>query len=451
MMTLRANIFKIVAMLVLLVQLAMIVLIPPFQFPDEQAHLRYIRVMQDTSFTQDLKILSDIALLQDDQELTDAFNASQAGMIMRNPNQRYSETLSYDIEPYYLYVFNHPPLYYAISGLILLPLKEVMSVLQLLLLSRLINIIYTLTNLYLATIAGKKLFKTLSSQVLFVLFATGWPMLTFISAGINNDALLYTSALGVFSSLVLLQKGKSLNIRSLLIFSTFGAVGLLTKAQFLPIFIPALIYLLILYHREAGFSITKKVFSLLPLVVPFIFYIYRLLLYGSFFASFPVVNSTVSDCTDQSFVSLLSNYIHPRVILVIQSFIGNFGWLDTKVHTVWFVIWGLIILISIGFALYRLLLKPTPWKVFLFSQLLILEAFYIALFVRTFAYTCNPNFPAQGRYYFLILPVISLFIVEFSTRFKIPILRLKLTYIMYFVFVLYYVIVFMELINRYYM
>lgn len=402
--------------------LAYSIIVPVLQTPDESPHIRYIEFISENlrlpgknEYSNGRTLnLSDFVL---------KLNQTQRGlMIVGNPNYHFpfGESSFPELQDMHLsYIFNHPPAYY-LFGNIFWWLGGLFSSGFALLGLKVANYILLLIHLYYSYRVGK-LFADRNDKAfpyILSLLSASWPMYLFLSTGANNDLLVVSASSGLFFYLVKVMKSSNLLIKDLAMMLVWLSIGVLTKAQFF-VFIP-LVALLILNHwktLESRKNYKKLFVAFLPLLFPLVFFVNQFLQFGRIMPT-PVDQSydkilQSTSCAGLSVFHYIKTWLFPRVPMIAQSFIGNFGWLDTKAHREVILLAALIVLVSCLVFLVAFIKERqfrSKFKSFVLVAVplaLLLECLYSFLFFREYLERCYMFFPTQGRYYFLLLLPLS--------------------------------------------
>ncbi|MBU0976387.1 DUF2142 domain-containing protein [Patescibacteria group bacterium] len=421
----------IIVALGLLVSLSLlwIFVIPPFQTPDEQAHLRYIQFIAENKRLPNEEDISNNEILESSETIENLIEQTQADRIFHN------RTYHFDFEnpePTSIdgfnsaHIYNHPPLYY-IWGAAIYLVFSTLGILKVLYLIRISNLVFVVFN-FLYTYKTASFFSRnnwFKSVAAFLI--SFWPALMFGNAGINSDVLLFTSFFAVTYYLIKIFKSPGLRQSDLVKLSLWSAAGLLSKAQFL-VFFPIVLQVVI-WKLRTNISFKKIAAFAAPLILPLIYFVRNTFEFGGLFPD-PSGNTGIvrdnyfrseSSCTGLSLFTYLRTLIYPRYALIFKGFVGNFGWLDTQLPKIIYILAGLVLLVGATAAVYWLAvsIKKKNFKIehaLLFAPVINLELFYIYLFLKGYVYRCYENFPTQGRYYFpMLLSFVLLLLLGFRS------------------------------------
>ncbi|MCA9375148.1 DUF2142 domain-containing protein, partial [Candidatus Dojkabacteria bacterium] len=397
-------------------------IVPVLQNPDESPHIRYIEFILQNHRLPGKEEYSDGRVLNQSSFLIQLNQLQQSLKIARNPNFHFpfDSIMTPPTQDIHLsYIFNHPPAYY-LYAMLFFGFGWLISNGFALIGIKLANYFLLLVSLYYSYQVGK-LFSdkkdTLFPYVLGLL-VTSWPMYLFLSTGANNDLLVVSASCGLSFYLIRAEKRASIKVKDFLMICIFLSIGILTKAQFF-VFVPVVFWVILKYFKtlEVGKNYKKLILSCVPLFFPLYFYINQIILYGQILPtprdiSYDNAQAVVS-CHGYSLFHYVKVWFFPRIPMIAQSFIGNFGWLDTKASKETILIVSIVVLLGLGGFLIGFLTKKKfrsefkPFVRVVVPIALLLESFYSFLFFREYLQRCYVFFPTQGGYYFLLLLPLS--------------------------------------------
>lgn len=414
--------------LIVVIQLVWTVITPMFQTPDEQAHYGYVY-----SIAERLQLIDPELLERDNTEFFLELNeyTMKLDQVRTVFNINYHRQFDLDYESSIqtgisLGAMSYPPGYYIFIGLFYLLGKIFTnSVLALFLISRVGNIFLNILSYYFVYKFAGFFLKSQKQRIYFSLGTVLWPMFAFITAGINNDTLLFTSSYATFYYLLEILNSKEISKKTYIWLSIWIAIGLLSKPHYyflLPIIGITLLYKLIRNKKE----FFKMLLTGIALPIPVLYYLRTYMVFGTFLPKVSSKPEAIESCYNTGLAEHLRVLIFPRLNLLYRSFVGNFGWLDTKLSTPVYTIVAAIFAIGIlglVFAGIRLVIKrqllqslkeelKKPRFLLLFLSAIIAEAFMIYLYLGEYNSRCYTYFPTQGRYYFFILPILFMLIVR---------------------------------------
>lgn len=412
------RIFTIPTIIFVLLSLIWVIVIPPFQTPDEQAHLRYIEFIAEEKRIPNKADILDTDKLDHSPAIQKYIQETQSDRIFHNVSYHFdfADTSSSQIDNFNAtHIYNHPPLYY-IWGAILYTIFAPLGIGTAMLAIRLSNILFTtICFIFAGKIAGR--FTTNKWSQLAVSSVVGfWPMYMFINSGVNNDPLAFTIFTVTIYYLIDLYLDKKPGLRQLFILSALTAIGCLTKPQFLVI--TPIIAIVIFFKLRKTFN-PKVISAFAPLILPVLYFVHNLVQFGSLFPR-PAGRSgiihdnffqTPHECQYSSLLAILKAIITPRTQAVFKSFVGRFGWLDTQLPEILYLLAGIFFLFGIvGFMVKiykdKKLTENFPKWAILISTVISLELFYLYLYLNSVMKHCYTGFPTQGRYYFpVIVPI----------------------------------------------
>ncbi len=364
-------------------------------------------------------------------EILDAIKEYETPFVSRNPNYHditVDEKLIADEQSVLHYVFSHPPLYH-IWGALIFSLSKGLDIINKLYLIRAFNIVFVLITFFYTSRFVQKLKISKYAKSALLVMTNFFPMYLFVTAGINNDVLLTTASIATLViSYEIFSAKKTVNYWNLLELSLWINAGLLTKAQYVPLLVFVSVAL-ISKIREKKIGIKSFIILLAGLIPSMIYFITRLLIYRQLY---PMVNlgqdspdvvvgtayKLTETCTDLPILNYVRALIYPRLALLAQNFVGNFGWLDTKVPlwivTAFVILFAISILGILKYLLISLRKKDSlkAWFWFIGIPIISLETFFCYLYLKTYIPNCYLYFPVQGRYYFPILLPIMFLIVK---------------------------------------
>lgn len=437
--------------LILLINAVWMLVIPPFQSPDEQAHLRYIQFIAEEKRVPVADEIKNNVFLESSPAIEALIENEQAHKIFHNRNYHYDfeDSKKSDIEGFNAaHLFNHPPFYY-ILGAILYTVFSSLGIKTILYVIRFSNLIFVGLNFVYGYLFARSVSKNKYLQLSLPMILCLWPMFMFVNSGINSDVSLFTSYIATFYYLLVFTQKKEVSASTHFAASLWIAIGLLSKAQYFMIapFILGVIALRLLKN----FNKKRFLLYVSPLVLPLLYFLHNILTFGHLFpnAGGPTgivrdnIFKVVATCESMPITHYIGELVYPRYLIVYKGFIGNFGWLDTQFPKFVYVGFAVIVILSfLGLGIWLINGRKhvgTLLRKFgmLLAPVVALEIFYIFLFLDSYTKKCYTGFPTQGRYYFpLLLPVISVLIIGLKNvvpkQFRNMFLKGSVVFILFF-------------------
>ncbi len=387
-------------------------LVPAWQQPDEPAHFQYTQLMVEehrlpvsagstlylspevvrSVLAHGLAINLPIAVktqLSTDGLPTQAPDHEVFGAVPANPAAQYG------------------PLYYALVAVPYDLLRDA-PVEHRLIAMRLVSV-FLFLGVVLAAYGIAFTLRPRPGFALAVATTVGWlPMPSYVFAGVNNDALAIL--LGALAFWLLLHLWtRRLTAPHLVLIVALCTVGTLTKMP-LIIFLP--LFAFVMLRKRSGLTLAARSVALIALVV---LPIGSTLLWqhSVTVSNLPGLTPILPTWTKPALTVgwFLYDTFFYRPAIVWTSFWGNFGWLSYPLHAGVYALTVLlggaavVGLIQLCRDLRRGIARTITREVLslLLASYVLLEGLYLALFWGTLLVYNNPNFPNQGRYYFIIL------------------------------------------------
>lgn len=418
------TLIKIIYSFFLLVSIAWVLIVPPFQVTDEQAHLRYTEYIAQNKKLPTQEEIQNTETLSYSPKIELYIEEMQADRIFHNINYHFdfSNPQKTEIDGFNsAHLFNHPPLYYiwgALLYLLFIP-KGIGVVLYAI---RFSNLLFSSLSFLFAYKSSKLLSKSKWFRIALTVGVSFWPMFMLQSSGVNNDVLLFTTSNAAIYYLlkVIDKKAKESDFLKL---GLWMLLGTLTKANFI-IFWP--FYLLVLTfkfrshksHLNKRRIIIKSILLLIPVII------FTLRNFIEFDYIYPKGSGSTGIVLDNKYsssthgrglglITYLRVLIVPRLVMVYKRFIASFGWL-TILGPRWIYEMLLIPLffVVIGFAKWFIKMisnKFKPQELLMLGLGFVMELIMTTQFLRAFLGNQYQGFPTQGRYYFpVILPIFTL-------------------------------------------
>ncbi|MBN2100745.1 DUF2142 domain-containing protein [Candidatus Dojkabacteria bacterium] len=421
--------FKNLLVLFIVLGFLWVTIIPPFQVPDEQAHLRYVQFIAENLRIPNRSDIYDSNFLEDSPSIEKEIEVNQSNRVFHNWNYHFDfeKQSSTDVDSFNAaHVFNHPPAYYII-GAIFYAMFSGFGMMTVLFILRIVGVALSVASFIYSERASRFLTKNKYVRLAIVTVANFWPMYMFISSGVNNDVLLFTSSMASIYYVLKAFNRKELVLIDYVAASLWCVLGILSKAQFL-IFVPIICFVF-------GIRIIKKfrwkefVVFAVPMVIPLAYFIRNVILFKSLYPN-PAGNTGivrdnfveyVDNCRNLPFFRYVEAAVFPRYKIVFQNFVGNFGWLDTLLPKYVYAIAAVVCIIAVLRFIYKTVRdfrsrKKDKNVIILVSLVVAFEAFLSYMFLRVFYTTCYTSFPTQGRYYFPILfPIAAILVVGLTS------------------------------------
>lgn len=441
--------FWAILLIFLLKGLFYIFLIPPWEAPDENAHVAYVHYLYHNHVLPDYKTKKEVI----DVTLSKS-RVSQRILLIKIQDRITRRQELYNRNQYTTAVYvgpaaGNPPLYYVYSlpfYLLSLFFKSYWSLIFLRVGSLLLG--------FLALIVIYKIVQILFPKSSIFPFLTMLlvmlnPMLTFMTAVVNTDSIILLSfTLFVYFTLRFIVLIPHPTIRNLILVGFISSLASLSKPNMM-ILIPVYLVYLIIFKQ-----LTKKnlIFSFISSIcIPIIFYGIKFMLYGmsSLTYSFLDIKSQPA-----SFWKYPINFIlDKQPVGIFMSFWGFFGWLDVPMPKWIYALFLLVIVIAIGGWIYvfknKIRLIPTPSKAHFFvyitsiAYILTIFLFDIVGFVQTH------HFSIQGRYFLPVLFVVVILILQGVFFYEAKFLLVLLIFCI-IVFVISQILMYLTISHHYY-
>lgn len=392
--------------------------VPAWQQPDEPAHFQYTQLMVEehrlpisaaaTQYLSPEVIRSVLAnglagnlpvavrtQLANGSIPADAPDRRVYGPVPANPAAQYG------------------PTYYALTAIPYAIFRD-SPVAQRLIAMRLVSVLLFLGVVY-SAYRTAFLLRPKRGFALAVAAVVGWhPMATFVTAGVNNDVLvMLLGALACWLLVHLWRRPPSRWQIALLV--VLCTVGVVTKLPFI-VFFPLFAY--VLFRKAGGLPRSARYLALaaliaIPLATMFLWQ--RSVTVVDLPGMTPLLPTWASPPLTVGRLAFLTLFYRPGIVWA--SFWGTFGWMSYPLHAGTYA----VLLLVVGAAVRGLVLLVRDQRQpdasaddrgvvrLLALPYLLLEALYLVLFWGTLLRYNNPNFPNQGRYYFILLtPLVAL-------------------------------------------
>jgi hypothetical protein len=380
---------------------------PPWQAPDEPGHFQYAAFLvhyhrfprQDTATEQRLQ--------------TQVYASMQEFSFWA----RRAHTLAPPtLEEKYRAAVGHPPLYYLLGALLLVPFSRCDLVTQLHVL-RLGSVLLGTLTVLVAYLTAQDLFpKDASWQLAVLAFVTFLPMHTFITSSVNNDSLAdLLVSLVIYSLLKILRRG--ILWRRIVSVACLLASGLLTKRT-TTFAVPLTALTILLYSLR-----TSSLKSASPREAPH--YPLRWLRQRCIWLLIAsAIGLSLWTLTRVPF-SYLHLLLEPQsytptalrsyalfFLLTFASFWANFGWMNVPLDLGWYAalaVCSLLALCGLGFLAVRVTKGTETLENWQKRALLMLLLAVVLIFAQTFGLMIPQGIPQQGRYLFPALTPLAVF------------------------------------------
>jgi len=386
-------------------QLYLIFLIPPWEAPDETAHVGYVMYLYNQhDYPSIKKPFSPLSIEQSMQTSRTMLKQLKQNVALSDDRRELYNRFTYQLAPETPNVASHPPLYY----LSLLPLYHLS-----LFLPSYWTIIFLRAGTLIWSIIGLILVYHLAQKIrgnntfsLFVVTLVGLqPMYSFISSIVNNDILVVVAFLLLLLRGINLISSKEYTISSAVIDGLLLGGATLIKPQ---LFIGFILYLGACYLRKIPLRLVFLSIAASVLVSSW-WYTRQFFLEGTGMASYAIQNF---QSNPQPFWNYPIEFIQSKQPMgIFMSFWGFFGWLDVPMRK---PIYGLfIVFICLGlYGLWRgrqkLIIGRDNFQI---SKLLVLAFVSYSLAIFMFdvqSFRLSHRFLIQGRYLAPILPLLIL-------------------------------------------
>lgn len=429
--------------------LLLILLIPPWEAPDEPGHVSYViylynnKKIPSSSRPFILQSINDSFL-----KIKKIIKTSQEKNVESNKKiELFEKNKNYS--PISANLASHPPLYYLYLVPFYkfsLPLSSYSSFILLRFGSLLLGIGVLLLSFYIT----KNLFeKSNTIPALVTLIVSLQPMFSFITSIVNNDIMVVFIFLLFIFTLLNLLKSKDIPLIKLLFLTIVTGIAPLVKPQ---LFVLIIIFLIYLYTKQK--KLGRNTYTLLSItsIVPVLIWFFMKYSYdGVLFVNYAVQNIQTNPASIWTYP--LEFITGNQPIGIFMSFWGFFGWLDVPMPKWSYLIYLCFILISLlGYWLGRKKINCNNITNIQSIKFLILSFFLYVLTIVVFdlqSYTLSHKFAIQGRYLSPILPLLIIFLINGILFFSKSIQK-KLIILIIIFFIIGQLIMFLTINNYYY-
>lgn len=450
-----SKLLKLFFITIALFALCWIIIIPLWQYPDEQAHFAQVQNIAESSKSPVSGKNTSSEIVQSEKILKTERDENGNNSYTYHPEFNIDYTNSY-FGKYETYLTNldnsqrtllvkseataNPPLYYLTSS-ILYKVFYQGSLFDRVYTVRLLSLFYYLFTIFICYKIGQLTFKSNILAINFASLIAFMPMVIFSSTGVLPDSLTnFLFTLVIYLSIRTLIKLEKKTILFILITIILGT---LTRQQFLislPIFFLALFYQFIKIKR------LKQLFVLISLVT------LLLILVEVYGTRIPIIGSfRISDISNLKPELLVSHQFLNHIVWslkhayseVLPWYWGVYRWLSfTLPHVVYQAINRLLLLCLIGLLIYlvkivksKKISRETLITFFMILSIIIYFSIFI-IWDYFFRLKNNFSFGFQGRYYFPLISAEFLIIfIGFREIAKI-IFKKNVKYLMFFLTVL---------------
>ncbi len=355
---------------------------PPWQAPDEPGHFQYAAFL---AHYHRFPTKQDVA--------TEEWLQSRVYASMREFGfwARRAHTLAPPaLEEKYRATVGHPPLYYLLGALLLVPFSRCDLVTQLHAL-RLGSVLLGTLTVLVAYLAAQALFpEDTSWQLAVPVFVVFLPMHAFITSSVNNDSLAeLLASLVIYSLIRILKIGLSWQRAASL--ACLLLLGVLTK-------------------RTTAFAIPLTALTIIPFCLRAKSRQWHICLLIASAIGLGLWALTLQPPT--SILHPPSSITLP-FLLTFASFWANFGWMNVPLDLGWYAalaVFSLLALFGLGFLAIRVVRGIDTHEVWQRRALLMLLLAVVLIFAQTFGLIIVRGIHQQGRYLFpALIPLAVLF------------------------------------------
>lgn len=418
------NLLLLILLVTFLKGVAWAALTPLWQAPDEYTHFSPIQFiaetgrlpgLQDTHMSKEL--CKSINMLQVnvvayDQSGRQSFTQDQPNPVQTQISEMPSGERKSMVEEGCVSVGMHTPPFYYLLGALVYRLVYNTDFFVRTFAVRILSVILTTLSVYFSYLITQEIFPKRRALRLSVAIAVSFhPMMTFLGSVINTDSMLFClSTILIYLSVRIALHG--ITIRRALVFGIFIGLGILTKPHIYSMFLPIGAALL-----TAGWSQRKEwrrwiyLVALIGMVALLVggWGIYRSVrLNDNAFYANPgneLWGLEHNPNYEKTFIGFLYWYEQRLQTNLLQSYWGNFGWLDSPMpDTVFILIKWLLILSFTGLVvLISRYIRERRWEdeqkaglVVVLAGLSIFLMFIVYGYMYMRAY--GLQHPSQGRY-----------------------------------------------------
>jgi hypothetical protein len=398
--------------------LSHLIIIPPWQNPDEPTHFEYLKIFMDQE-TFSLAIQPDFLTQQAIIKSMDRYRYWDYVQISRpDPLPDLFQWTPF-LNTSFTQIGLTPPFYYLLVASILSPFREKSLETQFYL-ARGVSMCFGLLTLFLIYFTAKELLPNKPELISAILAFVGLlPQFNLVATSVNPDSLANLLATGVIYLLILLIKGRAFSAK-LTLAASFILLGLITKrTTFMTIPLTGIVLLLLSWNHLKGKSLWAWVMALYKITNAF------LLLLGSYMLLtwyFPEalrgLIREVAPLIYQSpfylfhIVSQLSVSQARAVILhLFRSFWYTSGWMKYQLSDSWYLslkILSILALSGVIFSWFKIIWRKTSIETWRAQGFVILIFSCFLTILGVFLDSSGFAVFTQGRYLF---PSISAFAI----------------------------------------
>lgn len=419
--------------------LSWMILIPVWQYPDEQAHFAQVQDLAELGFVPNTGPDTSLEITLSEKVLGTERDGFGNNKYTYHPeyNIEYSDNLTGLLEREISNLprssrtdlvkresTHNPPLYYIWTSIFYRAFYK-SDLLTRVYATRLASLLLFLPMIYISSRIGQLIFsKSKILPLVLTSFVAFKPMLVFVSTGVLPDVLtnLLFSTI-IFLSLIVIRDG--VNPRLLLITAIIIILGVLTRQQFLivlPILAAAIMFKVIIERKLKIFltftALIGGLFSL-GLIFPYLNYLPTL--------NLPEVGRPdITLLFSKDFVTYLKPFLSETNNQTFAWYWGVYRWLSLTLPPFVYQVIRIIILISVAGIVLKILkdlLKKKVKSNINFYFLIVASLIYASvILIWDYYFRLNYNYPfgIQGRYFFpLITAHMTIILVGLLQLFKL--------------------------------
>ncbi|GEM_PF-3056633 len=417
----------IILIAVFLKQLVLVWIVPPWQVPDEPAHFQYVQTIVEqgvwpifttgwTTYSREL-IDSYNVMSKKYHGRVEIFNRTITYATPANISRRWAAATT----PHNVAALYGPP-YYLYEAIPYLAFAQADIDTRLYAMRAWSSLLF-LALVWVAYRIGRLVRSGAGFAAVLAILIGFQPMVSYISVGINNDTLVYLLGGLLFGALVAVKPPAT--PRTAVFLGLLAGLATLTK-QSGWIFIVAVGIVLWRLARHQGQTLSQRL--RLPLLATMIggavgtlWSVMNYLTGGGDFVGGTGLQK-LPNTLPPTFINVLATDIVDRSRLVFERFWGSYGWsgaIMEHASTFYLALAVLCFMSVVGLVLGRWLWRHEEERPFLFQRSLwigtglfvLLDVFLRSLYWQRALKYHSYSFPAQGRYYFvLIIPLAIIFL-----------------------------------------
>lgn len=427
-------------------------LIPPWEAPDEPGHLSYpIYLLDQKKLPSAFRPFIPMTIIESIKNNRKIINQLKKGRLLKKNKSSLFNRDKIKYSKQLTNLASHPPIYY----LYLMPfylLSIMFSSYMSLILLRIGSLLLGTVSLIFIYRLTKKIFSHNKKMPLITVFLISFqPTFSFISSIVNNDIMVFLIFVIFLDLMISFSLSKNIFGKRLIVLTFVASIAPLIKPQLITLVFTYIVFLFIWNKKKLLLNFFLSLLAIIPISG---WFIYKYIEEGIKYFSYSVQNIKIIPysfwCYPFEFI------LGKQPIGIFMSFWGFFGWLDVPLPKWCYLLFFLIILISlIGWICWlkkeklktvRLIYqKKTIFLLLIANFLYIVSIFLFDLQVFIMAH----RFVIHGRYLTPVLPLFTILILQGILFYKTA-LRKKFIIFVSIVFIVNQITTFMIISYSYY-